>query len=136
MPVITPRLTGHNTRRWSGIIVRYRNFAPGILDQRPSDFRDTHGTPHQQKRVATMLPKPCEPARIIREKSRNKDVLSVTDTAVSSASSDSLNTVEERYQESLQRPRARRVDLSLTILNESTYVVHCTGLKGLKEALW
>ena len=61
----------------------------------------------QQKRVAAMLPKQSEPARKVREKTRNKDVLSVTDTAISSASSGSLNTVEERNQASLQRPRAR-----------------------------
>ena len=41
----------------------------------------------QQKRVAAMLPKQSEPARKLREKTRNNDVLSVTETAVSSASS-------------------------------------------------
>jgi hypothetical protein len=60
----------------------------------------------QQKWVAAMLPKQSEPARKVREKTHNKDVLSITDMVVSSASSGSLNMVEERNQVSLQRPRA------------------------------
>ena len=52
-------------------------------------------------------------ARKLREKTRNKDVLSVTETAVSSASSSassgSFNTVEEKFEASLERPRARTV---------------------------